>query len=323
MIMEIAVMVFVFMLAVEVMFWSFSINRHAVWLMQHPNYDRRMAVPSKILAVGGWFTAILALCLWFWHIHSFALHRLSDSMLKNYIIDTFFICWILIAMIHLWAMIARYGCLHTQYWPIISGLVSKMLIKKFGITDVNKHCTYMRRWNELDRLSEKHRKLVFKFADKMRDFIWTKDTKKRYTYVNKAMCDYILFYDQHDVIGLSHQQIATELREEGVVYNFDSVSIKSDDKVLADRELTRFVERGIIDNKEVTLHVLKAPIFADGEINGIIGVARDITFEVESLEKIELLFKSGDIAKGLKVFYKYKEDFMGLRKYKSHYIEKE
>jgi len=320
--MNIFILLVVFMLSVEVMFWSFSINRHATWLCDNPMYDRRMAVPSKILALCGWITALLSISLWVWHVNSYAMLKMDSISNSDFYLKTFFICWVQISFIHLWAMLARYGCLHTQYWPIISGYISKFLIRKFQLTDINKYCSSMRKWDEIDKVSSQHRQILFKFADVMCDLIWTKDTKKRYTYVNKSMCRYVLILDTHTVIGLTHKQIADKLRSKGIAYDFDNASIKSDNEVLLSKKITRFLERGTINDKEVTLHVLKSPIFEKGKLVGIIGVARDVSDDIENLEKIDFLFKSGNYEQGIAKFNSYKKDFLDLKKYDSlHFYE--
>lgn len=303
-------LVLIFFLSVEAMFWAFSINRHAYWLKLHPEYDRRLAVPFRILSVAGWFTLFLSLTLWVWHVYSFALFKMCTIMPYDYYLKSFMVIWIQLSLIHLWGIVARYCCLHTQFWPILSGIISRFLIRKFKLTDMNSFCNSMKKWNELDSLSEKHRALVFKFADKVIDLIWTKDDLKRYTYINSSKVTKLLLLDSFDIIGLDHKKVADNIRSEGKTYNFDSISLWTDDKVMAERKIVRFIARGIVEDKEIIISVVKSPIFQDGKISGLIGMGRDVTHEVKSMERIELLFKAGEYYKGIKEFYKYKESLL-------------
>ena len=310
--MSISILLIIFFLSVELMFWSFSINRHSVWLSKHPHYDRRLAVPSRLLSMAGCMTAIFAICLWIWHVYSFSLYMNNLVSSFDFYTRAFFIVWTELSIIHLWAMLARYGCVHTKYWPIFSGILSGILIKRFNLTDISKYCRSMRKWNDLDKLSEQHKFLLFKFVDILKDVIWTKDIHQKYTYVNNSMADNVLLIDGFDTMGKTHMKIADELRNEGVNYNFDFVCSKSDNYILKHRVITKFTERGIINEKEHVFRVLKAPIIIDYQVVGIIGIGRDISFEVHSLEKIESLFRDKNINGAEKEFTEFKNAYMAL-----------
>lgn len=306
----------VFFLSVEVLFWSFSINRHAYWLRLHPDYDRRLAVPARILGTAGWITAFLSLSIWVWIVYNYTLFRYDVCGACSYYLQSALACWMQLSLIHLWGIIARYSCLHTQFWPIASGLVSKFLIWKFGLTDLSRFCNSLRRWGEMDKMSQKHKTLIFKFADKVIDLFWTKDKETRYTYVNSSRLTKLLMLDKFESIGLTHKDITKALRASGIDYHYDSEGEWSDELVLTQKKPVRFIARGVINNKEVVVYVTKSPIFEKGKVIGIIGMGRDITFEITSLEKIDLLFKAGEIEKGIEEFNKRKEEFSSMDRFK-------
>lgn len=306
----------VFFMSVEAMFWAFSINRHSYWLKLHPDYDRRLAVPARILGTAGLMTACMSIFIWMWAVYNFTLYKGGACNACSYYTKSFLAIWMQLSMIHLWGIIARYSCLHTQYWPILSGMVSRFLIRHFKMTDLSNYCNSMRKWSDLDKLSRKHKSLIFKFADKVIDLFWTKDEKKRYTYINQSRLTDLLMLDKFDSLGLTHKEIAEKLRSEGIEYYYDSESVGTDDIVLYERRTVRFIAKGVIKGKDVVVYVTKSPIFQNGEVVGIIGMGRDITFETVALEKIELLFRSGEIEKGIAEFYKQKEEFSSMERFK-------
>lgn len=305
----------VFLVSIESTFWAFSVNRHAYWLKTHPEYDRRLAVPYTILGFGASITGLLTLFLWLWFICGIAIMQFKYTSVCPISTKFIIVFWTNLVIIHMWAIVARYSCLHTAYWPYMSRFISNILIKYFNLTEVHKYCHILKKWNDLDRLNEQHRTLILKFSDRMNDILWTKDAHLRFTYVNKSMAEKILLSDQHAVLGRTHQQIAESLRSRGVEYTFDTVCEHTDNKILEVRKTERFVSSGIIDGTKIHLHVFKAPIYFDGKFTGLIGLGRNITFEVNKLEKIDLLIRAGEIQQALVLFSEYKSKFMNLEHY--------
>lgn len=296
----------IFILAVEVCFWSFSINRHAIWLINHPYYDRRLAVPAKVLSFAGWMTALLAISLWIWHVRAFSLHNISQMDTIEFYGKTFLTSWVLLSMIHMWGIVSRYACLHSSYWPIISGKISDFIVRKLGMTEINKYCSTLRKWNELDRLSEQHKQLLFKFADKMNDYIWTKDQYGKYTYVNESLANEILLMDSLDVVGMSHNEIGDCNRNAGITYSFDNAITNSDNVVIEKKVNLHFILRGIINDLPIAVKVTKSPIFIDGQVVGIIGIGRDITYEIDTMDQFEILLKTNKIEEAKNLFTEFK-----------------
>lgn len=310
----------IFLISVESLFWSFSVNRHANWLRLNPEYDRRLAVPHSILGFGAIVTGLLTLFLWLWFIYEivhiqFNLENSHQIILLKFLI----VFWTNLVVVHMWAIVARYSCLHTIYWPYFSKFISNTLIKYFSLTEVHKYCHTLNKWNKIDKLEEQHKNLILKFGDKMNDILWTKDVDLRFTYVNKNMAKRILLSDQQNVLGRTHHQIAEELRCKGMKYTFDMGCEHSDKEIKKTMNPSRFISSGIIGDNNVYFHVFKSPIYFNGKFTGLIGFGRNITFEVSKLENIDLLIRAGDIEQALILFSEYRHKFINLEHYEDMY----
>lgn len=305
-----------FLLSFESIWWCFAIHQHSVWILNNPEYDRRQAISPKTMIWGMSFIGISSLLAWFWFWHNISMF--DECLIHEHDIMGDFIisCLYQFTIIYMCASIARYSCLHTEYWPIISKLISSQLIKYFNFTDLNKYCLSLEKWNKLDLLAKKHNILIIKFADEMADIIWTKDQKLRFTYVNPSMAKLLLKTAKEEVIGFRHMDIAEKIREKGITYSFDLVCEISDKELFKNEEIIRYISSGIIDGEKYHFHILKSPIMINDEIKGLIGVGRNITFEVSNLEQIDLLFKAGKTQEGIELFYTFKENFMNLKHYK-------
>lgn len=122
-------------------------------------------------------------------------------------------------------------------------------------------------------------------ADNIPDLLWAKDMKKRYIFVNKAICEKLLnASDTNEPIGKNDDFFSDKERnlhpEDKSWHTFDKASQHSDDVTIRRKAAGRFEEHGNIRGELLYLDVHKAPICdEDGNMIGIVGSGRDITKE--------------------------------------------
>lgn len=113
------------------------------------------------------------------------------------------------------------------------------------------------------------------------DLIYYKDKNYKYRACNKALCK-LFDLDKEDKIDgktdydLYSQNIAKEIR-------------KHDEKVIKTGEITTYLQTNHVPNKKDIIHqIIKAPLIMNGEIKGLIGIARDVTLQ-QNLQEIMLV----------------------------------
>ena len=127
-------------------------------------------------------------------------------------------------------------------------------------------------------------------TDNVPDLLWSKDLEGRFTFVNKATCEFLLnAHKPEEVIGKTGMYFAKKERakhpENNEWYTFGEICVDSDKIVLETGEPGRFDEYGNVSGKYLCLEVLKVPLFDDnGKLIGIVGSARDVT-EQKRIEK--------------------------------------
>jgi len=158
---------------------------------------------------------------------------------------------------------------------------------------------------DLRKNEEKYSSLYSMFrlmADNIDDFLWAKDIDKKFIFVNKTICEKLLFATSIDEpIGKTDMFFATRERESHPEnpdwHNFGEICADSDTITINERKPTQFDEFGNVKGKFLFLDVHKAPIWDEhGNIIGVVGTARDATLtkqlEKEKFIALELLQKS-------------------------------
>jgi hypothetical protein len=124
-------------------------------------------------------------------------------------------------------------------------------------------------------------------ADNMIDMLWAKDTKGRYLFANRAICEKLLCCDGIDPLGRDDIYFARRQRALGWQHTFGELCLNSDDIVLLSQKPGRFVEDGLVQNKYLALEVQKSPLYDPrGVLIGTVGTGRDITRQKEAEEAL-------------------------------------
>ncbi|MEI6455534.1 MAG: PAS domain-containing protein [bacterium] len=122
-------------------------------------------------------------------------------------------------------------------------------------------------------------------ADNIPDLLWAKDLKKRYIFVNKAICEKLLMAsDTNEPVGKDDMFFAGRERklhpDDKDWHTFGEICSDSDDITIQCKAPGRFEEFGNIKGQLLYLDVHKAPIRdEEGNMIGIVGSGRDITKE--------------------------------------------
>jgi len=122
-------------------------------------------------------------------------------------------------------------------------------------------------------------------ADNIPDLLWAKDLKKRYIFVNKAICEKLLIAsDTNEPIGKNDMFFARRERNlhhtDKEWHTFGEICSDSDDVTIQKKSPGRFEEYGNVKGQLLYLDVHKAPIRdEEGNMIGIVGSGRDITKE--------------------------------------------
>lgn len=149
--------------------------------------------------------------------------------------------------------------------------------------------------DELARTSRRFHdlyRLVRMMCDNVPDLIWAKDTKNRYLFANKALCEKLLgAADTDEPVGRTDMFFAERERrvhpENPAWHTFGEICRDSDTIVLESGEPERFDEYGNVRGKFLFLDVNKAPFRdEDGEIIGTVGCGRDVTEERRVEERL-------------------------------------
>jgi len=126
-------------------------------------------------------------------------------------------------------------------------------------------------------------RMIRLMCDNMPDMIWAKDTEKRYTFANKALCDHLLHAQNTDEpIGKMDMFFAKRERnthpEDPQWHTFGEICSDSDSITLQKSKAEQFEEFGNVRGKFLFLDVHKAPMLdKNGKVIGVVGSARDVT----------------------------------------------
>ncbi|MCK9627474.1 MAG: ATP-binding protein [Bacteroidales bacterium] len=129
-------------------------------------------------------------------------------------------------------------------------------------------------------------------SDNMPDLIWAKDLEKRYTFVNKAVCDSILMTsDTNEPIGKTYSYfLERSNREHPDIEMWNTLAGMTRDTdidVLETGKPVHYFEKGYINGVYVHLDIRKSPIFDDnGTMIGLVGSARDVTLQKKNEEEL-------------------------------------
>jgi PAS domain S-box-containing protein len=133
-----------------------------------------------------------------------------------------------------------------------------------------------------NKMLEEERNLLRTLIDYIPDYIYFKDTRRRFITVNKMMMQSFKTENLDDIIGKTH----SDFYPEDLALNIlnDDKQILTTGKPIIDKEETG------IDLKGSFIHLLTSKIpfkKPDGEIAGIIGISRDITKTKEAEIKLK------------------------------------
>ncbi len=140
--------------------------------------------------------------------------------------------------------------------------------------------------------ARKMHRLLRIMTDNFNLMIWAKDLEKKYIFSNKALNDKILkTIDPDESYGMStfyfyerrilmNPEIKKDLK-------FMMKDEKMDDIVLKSKKPVTYEEEILIEGEKMIYFISKLPMFdEDGEVIGVVGSARDITFQKEAEKKL-------------------------------------
>ena len=118
------------------------------------------------------------------------------------------------------------------------------------------------------------------------DLFWVKGIDGKYIKANDAIRANLLFCK--DPIGLDDRQLAEVIHDRVGKENhtFGAICGNSDLEVLKNEQPMKFNEDGLVNGQYMMLQVHKNVVRnTKGEVIGVVGVGRDITYEVDMLKK--------------------------------------
>jgi PAS domain S-box-containing protein len=151
---------------------------------------------------------------------------------------------------------------------------------------------------DLLRESEKKYKSLYSFvalmSDTVPDLIWAKDMNRKYTFVNKGMCEKLLSAkDTNEPIGKEdmffYKRQMEKFPNKPDWFTFGANCADSDALVMKTGKPQRFNDYGNVAGEFLYLDVYKAPLWNDaGEMIGIVGSAVDVTDRIKTEEELKL-----------------------------------
>ena len=118
------------------------------------------------------------------------------------------------------------------------------------------------------------------------DMFWVKDLEGRYIKANDAIRKKLLFCE--DPIGKNDRELASDIvgRVGTENHTFGAICGNSDLEVIRQETSMKFNEDGIVNGEYMMFQVHKNVVRdARGNVIAVVGVGRDITYEVELLNK--------------------------------------
>jgi len=133
-------------------------------------------------------------------------------------------------------------------------------------------------------------------TDNIPDLLWAKDLRKRYLFVNKAICEKLLnATDTDEPIGKTDLFFAERERksnpEDPEWHTFGEICRDSDELTMQQKSAGCFNESGNVKGQFMYLDVQKAPIMdEDGNMIGTVGSGRDITKQKLMEQEFQALY---------------------------------
>lgn len=131
-------------------------------------------------------------------------------------------------------------------------------------------------------------------SDNVTDMIWAKDLEGRYLFVNKVICEQLLFAQSLDEpLGKNDLFFANREREshpdQAQWHTFGEQCKNTDAQTLRNNRATQFEEFGYVRGQFVFFDVHKAPLRNHlNEVIGVVGSARNVTSQKTAEEKLRL-----------------------------------
>ncbi|OQX77721.1 MAG: hypothetical protein B6D61_06735 [Bacteroidetes bacterium 4484_249] len=164
--------------------------------------------------------------------------------------------------------------------------------------------------NIAEESEQKYRSMYDMFrlmSDNSPDMFWAKDLVRKFIFVNKSICDSLLFAkDTNEPIGKNEMYFVEREQkahpENNQWFTFGEKCSDSDGIVMKNKKAQRFDEYGNVRGKFLFLDVYKAPLWDhNGKMIGTVGSARIVTKQKEIEKKLKesrkLLEKAQYIAK--------------------------
>ena len=300
---------------VEAVSWAYSLFSHCSWAIKNSIKDKRVKIPYSSLSVYSALSGFMSLMVWLGYIFLITVNPLASQCI---FILFFLVMFFQMLTIHSWYVVSMYVCVPFEYLPFVSKNIITFLNKVLKDKNKIKYVS-LKEWYDIFSPA-KDKNLLINFLDHIPDLVWTKDAENKYTYVNDATCHTLLLKGKEDVIGKTSMEIAREHKANGKVYTFGELCVDSDLKTTRSNKMSVFFEYGLVDNRLLSLRVIKCPIYdTHNNVVGIIGAGRDITIHTIEHDKIETLIKEGDLQEAASRFILYKNKFDSFNNYE--YLE--
>lgn len=287
-----------FIMIAESITWAFSIVSQQKYLNLFNINDRRIHTKSSALTIFSLISMYVSLTL---QVLQFELQLSGIDVISVFLAMIVFLYGSFIP--YIFYFVATYLRIPVKNFPCIS----KFFIYVIGnIYNMNLN-SYYKYENCTDNT------LLVDFLDITADMVQIKDEENKYTFVNKPLCENILKYQKHDVLGKSSIDIATDYRKDGNRTTFGEMCFESDEITKKNRKPTVFFEYGYIGDDYKAVQVLKSPVWEADKIVGTIGIGRDVSNLIKQQDEIEKYFTEGRIDEGISKFLTYHQQFKSLK----------
>jgi len=317
MVFTILALVIISISAAESISWSFTIGHHAKWLQNHSDYERRIAVSPKGLFYTAILSCIFSLIAWCWFIHVSALMLLGVMPFSYKPVICFIVVFgIQVVSISMWSIISQFICLPGIFWPLISKLKAKAHMSPIQPSASDSYIESMKEWKRIYLSGKEGKSLIVNFLNNLPVIVWTKSINRKYTFMSGYFYARLGLDPYTNVIGKTGKEVADLIKD--VDPSFEGTTFDEDELRLFDekKQLMAFVEL-TVQNKPVSFQVINVPMYRGDKLIGLIGIARETTWEIEQLTLIHDLFRNNRMSEGVLEFEKFLHE---VREYK--YIEK-
>ena len=303
--------------AAESVSWSFTIAHHARWLKKHSDYERRVAASSTVLLYTAILSCAFSLIAWAWFIHVMALIFLNVMPFSYKPIICFTVIFgVQLISISMWSVISQFICLPGIFWPLLSKLRAKVGMAPVCPSSSDSYIKSLREWKKIYLSGREGKSLIVNFLNNLPVVVWTKSINRKYTFMSGYFYARFGLDPYTSVVGKTGQEVADLIKKHDP--SFTGTTFNEDEKRLFEEkiQLTAFVEL-TVQNKPVSFQVVNVPMYRGDKLIGLIGIARETTWEIEQMTKIHELFKNNRVSEGVLEFEKYLHE---VREYK--YIQK-